>query len=460
MITSLFGRLTARLRRRSAAVPTALASPLPADPAPAASAAKPEPSPAAAWHLLARRPAIDAAGAIGGWELRLSDWAMHRLARADAPRALQETYRFALVQAARAAADSGRPPLVSAVGIDDIGALLAALPRGTVFLVDDGSGDPAARLIRHADDVQAAGLHAAVPPGLHERLHADYALLDAARLGSAEVLRRCLQPAPAPRGWIAMNLASFDEVAEAVRHRAAFAFGRLSPAGTTASRRSLQPPAAAAQVAAILHALVSGRAPRDLAQMLKGDVALSYRLLRYLSLAGIGQGRRASTIQEAVMLLGNRELHRWLCILLADSGTSPIARALHETALTRGRLLELIAAARSEPNPEALFVLGAFSLLDLLLEVPLEVALALAPLPEPTVDALIAESGPWRPYLDVALALEASDAERLDDACGRLRLAREAVLALHADAGRWSTEAAASLLQASQPARRAEPVGA
>ena len=174
-------------------------------------------------------------------------------------------------------------------------------------------------------------------------------------------------------------------------------------------------------------------------------------MLRYLSLAGVGQGRRPQSIQEAVLLLGSNELHRWLCMLLADSGSSPIARALHETALARGRLLELMALARREPAPESLFVLGAFSLLDALLDVPLEAALALAPLPEPLIDALIAESGPWRPYLDVALALEACDPQRLDEACARLQLERDAVVAMNDEARQWSTAAAQALAQTNAP---------
>jgi EAL and modified HD-GYP domain-containing signal transduction protein len=466
MLARFIAHLTGRRSRRPLSDPAASegrAAPPVAVEAPAQTASTPpaEPSPASAWHLLARRPAIDAAGAIAGWELRLSDWAVQRLARAGVARALQDTYGYALVQAARSVADSGRRPLVSVVGLDDVGPILAALPRGSIVLVDDGSGDPAARLVQYIHQMHAAGLSTAVPPALQDKVPADYALLDAARLGSAEVLRRCRQAAQAPRGWIAMNLGSFDEVAEAVNQRAALAFGRLSPARPAGARRSTQPPATAAQVAAILTALVSGRPPREIAEMFKADVTLSYRLLRYLSMAGVGHGHSPTTIQAALLMLGTRELHRWLCVLLADCGSSPIARALHETALTRGRLLEMMAIERHEPNPEALFVLGAFSLLDQLLDVPLEAALALAPVPEATIDALIAERGPWRSYLEVALALEACDPTRLEETCSGLRLTRDAVIAMNSEAARWSTEAVSSLREElRQPRRQAAPATA
>jgi c-di-GMP phosphodiesterase len=455
----MLARLFARWRRRLAAPSSPAAAPPPFEASvpdsgapPAAQAAAPgEVSAVSAWHLLARRPAVDASGAIAGLELRLSDWAVQRLTRSGAQRTMQETYGFALVQAARAVSVGGRRALVSLVGLDDFGPVLAALPRETILITGDGTGNAVDRLKPHVEQLLRGDIRVAAPAGTQTTVRTDYALLDAARLGSAEVLRRCSLPPPVAGGWIAMNLQSFDEVAEAVRQRATLAYGRLAQVRSQSGRRSLTPPIAATQVGTLLSALAAGKPPRELADLFKADVTLSYRLLRYLSMAGVGHGRKAQSIQDAVMLLGSNELHRWLCVLLADSGSSPIARALHETALARGRLLELLALRRQEPAPEGLFVLGAFSLLDLLLDVPLEAALALAPLPEPLIDALIAESGPWRPYLDVALALEACDAERVDTACARLQLSRDEVVTLSEQATRWSNEAALLLRQTNAP---------
>jgi hypothetical protein len=395
---------------------------------------------AAAWHLVARRPLIDGRGAIAGWDLRLSDWATQRLVRTGAQRALQETYSFALLQAVQDTAQGGRQPLVTLVGTGSADAVLPSLAPGAILVLGDGSGNSAAALTLPREAVRAAQIRLAAPPESVRLLDADYALLDGARLGTAEVLRRCLQPCPAPRGWIATNLASFEEVVEAVRRKVQLACGRFADARERPQRN--QAPAAAVRVAGIISALVEGRAPRELVELIKADVTLSHRLLRHASMAGIAQGRVPQSIQDAVVLLGTRELHRWLCVLLADAGASPISTALHETALTRGRLAELLAQARGEPSSEQLFVLGAFSLLDLLLDVPLDVALALTPLPAPALDALIGETGPWRPYLEAAFAIEAGDPDRLDAACAQLGLSREAVLAAHAQASQWSQEVA------------------
>jgi EAL and modified HD-GYP domain-containing signal transduction protein len=455
----MLARLLARWRR-SPAAPVPPPAELPsagtgftntAAQAEAAAATPYEVSAVSAWHLLARRPAVDSSGAIAGFELRLSDWALQRLTSSGAQRTLQETFGFALVQAARAVSAGSRRALVSPVGLDDFGPVLAALPRDTILIMGDGTGNAVDRLAPHVEQIRRGGIKVAAPAAPQATMQADYGLLDAARLGSAEVLRRCGLRPPVTGGWIAINLQSFDEVAEAVRLRATLAYGRLAQTRPQKGGGSLTPPIAATQVGTLLSALAAGKPPRELADFFKADVTLSYRLLRYLSMAGVGQGRKAVSIQDAVMLLGTNELHRWLCVLLADSGSSPIARALHETALARGRLLELMALRRQEANPEGLFVLGAFSLLDLLLDVPLEAALALAPLPEPLIDALIAESGPWRPYLDMALALEACEASRVDEACARLHLSLDEVVTLNQQAAQWSSEAAVLLRQTNAP---------
>lgn len=430
---------------RAPASPAAASSPEHA--APATRPPTPEPTSfdqagqsAAGWHLVARRPLIDPHGAIAGWDLRLSDWAMQRLVRAGAPRALQETYAFALLRAVQDTARSGRHPLVTLAGAGTADAVLPSLAPGAIVVLGDGSGNAASALTIPRETVRAAGIKLAAAPEVVDLVMADYGLLDGARMGTAEVLRRCLQPCPAPGGWIATNLASFEDVVEAVRRRVTLACGRMAD-GTEQQRRG-EAPAAALRVASLITAVVRGRAPRELADLIKADVTLSHRLLRHLTMAGIGQGRVPQSIQDAILLLGNRELHRWLCVLLGDAGVSPISTALHETALTRGRLLELLGQSRGESSPEQLFVLGAFSLLDLLLDVPLDAALALTPLPAPVVDALISETGPWRPYLETALAIEAGEPDRLDRACAQLGVAREKTLALYEAASRWGAEAA------------------
>jgi len=395
------------------------------------------------WRLVVRRPMLDRRGAIAGWDLRLSPWAAERLRRTNAQRALQEALDFAFVQAAQAVMQSPRMAVLNLPPATlRHGAALAQLPRGAIVVLDDaalgalGTEAPVVLSMLRDRDLKLAlapALALVEPPP-------EFIVLDAAT-GARDGPNGPAPTAIAGQGRIVTNLRSFEDVAAALHEGADYACGAYAQA---AAQRTGQASVQAVAIANILSALTAGRPPREIAELFKADVTLSYRLMRILGSAAYGLGRSIGSLQEAVMMLGTRELYRWLAVLLLTSaGGVPLARALHETALVRGRLLELIAIARGRTDPpEALFVTGAFSLLDLLLNVPLESALALMPLlPTQTIDALIAESGPWRPYLDLALALEAGDDSRQQAACAKLELNRDKAAALYAEAGDWAAGA-------------------
>jgi EAL and modified HD-GYP domain-containing signal transduction protein len=363
---------------------------------------------------------------------------------------LHEAFDFALAQAARTVMQASRVAVLNlpAATLRHTPAL-AQLPAGAIVAIDEAT---VAALGAEASAVLSAlrqlRLKLALGPG-HARRDPppEFVIVDASLDGAAPALRDHAARVDARQGCIVTNLRSFEDVAAALSSGVDYACGAYAQAAT---QRTGQASVQSVAVANIISALIAGKSPREIAEMFKAEVTLSYRLMRITSSAAFGLGRSIGSLQEAVVLLGTRELYRWLCaLLLTSQAGSPLAGALHETALARGRLLELVAIARGRTDPpEALFVTGAFSLLDLLLNVPLESALALMPLlPEPTIDALIAESGPWRPYLELALAMEAGDHLRQEAACARLELNPEKAAALYADAADWAAGAAHTALQ-------------
>jgi EAL and modified HD-GYP domain-containing signal transduction protein len=384
--------------------------------------------------VVARRPLIDRSGAIAGWDLRPSAWATERVRRSAAARSLLDAIDFALLQAARATAPRAILITLPARAARDA-AFTAQLPAGTMVALEGTAIERLdAELPSLIERLHKQGLKLALPAAAGTS--ADFQLLDAPTLAT-------LDERAGARAAIATDLRSFEEFAAAMRRGVDYACGAYALASAP---RAGNASAQTATVANIVSALLAGRASRDIAEMFKADVTLSYRLLRIVNSAAFGTGRELASAHDAVLMLGTRELYRWLCTLLLASGEpGPLTRALHETALTRGRLLERVAAARGVDSPEALFVTGAFSLLDLLLNVPLETALALMPLlPTQAIDALIAETGPWRPYLDLALALESGDDARLEAACEQLQLNREKAASLYAEAADWAAAASAA----------------
>ena len=111
----------------------------------------------------------------------------------------------------------------------------------------------------------------------------------------------------------------------------------------------------------------------EIEEVLKHDVALSYKLLRMVNSAAIG-GRNIWSIGHALRLLGRDYVIRWLSLLLVTNGYGDGVRGeLIHLALFRARMCELLADAAGVPRARGpLFLIGMFSVLDQLLETPME----------------------------------------------------------------------------------------
>ena len=147
----------------------------------------------------------------------------------------------------------------------------------------------------------------------------------------------------------------------------------------------------------------------------KHDAVLSYKLLRYINAPVNGLQQQIRSIAHALVILGYKQLYRWLTLLLFTSGTvDPRSRALLQNALVRARMIELLGQGKlPAAEREGLFIVGIFSLLDVLLNVPMEQALERLKLPEPVVAALARREGVYAPFLGLAIACEEADQEQI-----------------------------------------------
>jgi c-di-GMP-related signal transduction protein len=162
---------------------------------------------------------------------------------------------------------------------------------------------------------------------------------------------------------------------------------------------------------------------RDIEAALKHDVAMSYKLLRYINSAGFGLSCEIQSFRHAVNMLGYDKLNRWLSLLLATASKDPMAPALMYTAVLRGRLMELLSAGLvDKAEYDNLFITGAFSLLDVLLGVSMEQALDAMRLPDPICDALLGNGGRYQPFLELALSSEGDQGERIAEQAAMLGL--------------------------------------
>lgn len=178
---------------------------------------------------------------------------------------------------------------------------------------------------------------------------------------------------------------------------------------------------------AVLKRLSAGAGIDELDAMVRGDVALCWRLLRYVKTANFGLHVPLRSLRHALELVGQSRLERWIRLLLNSvEDLSPIAARLAHGAALRGFALELMGRDYFETQEHGnLFLTGAFATLPTVTLRPMEEAVQAIALPTPVVDALVECTGPYGALLSLVRALEhdrQKDVEALSESLSMSRV--------------------------------------
>ena len=177
----------------------------------------------------------------------------------------------------------------------------------------------------------------------------------------------------------------------------------------------------------------------EIEDLLKKDPTLSFNLLRFINSSGFGLSCEITSFRHAVMILGLKKLFRWAALLMTTSRSGGAPPAVGQTAVVRGRLMELLAAELLTPEDcDNAFVVGVFSLLDTMLGVPLDKALDSVALPQPVVDALLHRTGVFAPFLELTEACESGNDEVFARVATALHLSNRQVNWAHLQALAWA----------------------
>lgn len=182
---------------------------------------------------------------------------------------------------------------------------------------------------------------------------------------------------------------------------------------------------------------------------IKQDASLGLTLLQLVNCAASGSSKRITSLSQAVMILGRRNLQRWLQILLYacnGKGADKLS-PLMLMAATRGRLLELIVEKLKPSDRNAAdiaFTVGIMSLLDTLLAVPMSDILKKIAVQEEVAQALLHHEGFYGDLLTLAKSVERMEDESnlFQPLTDRLQLSSSELNSLQLNAFEWSSSIA------------------
>ena len=139
---------------------------------------------------------------------------------------------------------------------------------------------------------------------------------------------------------------------------------------------------------------------REIEAIFREEPKLAFNLLRLVNSVAVGARTKINNFSQAIAILGRRQLQRWLQLLIyADNladGNTP--NPLMQLAAARGRQMELLSAVlkHGDSTPEMsdkAFIAGLFSLLDVLINMPMIDILKELPVEDDVAAALSPKHG-------------------------------------------------------------------
>jgi c-di-GMP phosphodiesterase len=197
------------------------------------------------------------------------------------------------------------------------------------------------------------------------------------------------------------------------------------------------------RVIQVLNMIRSGAEFDAIADSLRTESVLTFKLLRYINSPGIGLQQKIGEIPQALLILGRDRFYRWLSLLLFDSNHPDYhERVLNEQVLARARFLEMLAGQGRVPEEgDHLFMTGLFSLLDVMMDQPLTEVLKQVSLPESVVSTLKREPGPMCDALLLVIAVESGTTVEMATAAAQCGLDAKVVTDSMTEALAWAQQA-------------------
>ncbi len=176
-----------------------------------------------------------------------------------------------------------------------------------------------------------------------------------------------------------------------------------------------------------------------LEQIIKRELSLSYKLLRYINSAFFCWKVKISSIGHALVLLGETEVKKWASLMTLASMADTKEDELVVQAIIRAKFCESLApilglTARSQD----LFLMGMFSLVDGIMDQPIELILEKVPLNEDIKAALLGKEGHFGNIYQLVLSYEQGDWAAIPKLNEKLRLGDEHIAQFYIQALEWA----------------------
>lgn len=176
----------------------------------------------------------------------------------------------------------------------------------------------------------------------------------------------------------------------------------------------------------------------DLEEIVKSDISLSTQLLKYLSTPALGLREKVTSLHQALVLLGEKEIRKWASSLIISNLANDAPDHLNTLALVRGRFCESIAelTGREEESLDH-YMVGLLSLVDVITHQPVDELTLAKGITSHVRLALLGSKNHLGQVLALTRACERGDAVAAAGLATRLDIDPTQTLTIYNQALRW-----------------------
>jgi len=184
----------------------------------------------------------------------------------------------------------------------------------------------------------------------------------------------------------------------------------------------------------------------EIERSVKHDALITLNLLRLVNTPAVGARQRINSVGHALMVLGRRQLRRWLQILLyvKNGGTQEFTSPLLQLATTRGKTMELMVEHRKpgqRVGADIGFTVGVMSLMDTLFSIHMRDVLESVNVLDEVRAALLHRAGDYGAMLSLIEHIERGrDGKVLAQMLQQLDLKPAELYSIQLAAIEWVTE--------------------
>jgi c-di-GMP-related signal transduction protein len=144
--------------------------------------------------------------------------------------------------------------------------------------------------------------------------------------------------------------------------------------------------------------------------LIKKDVSVSFKLLRFINSAYFTRRNSIDTIKDAITYLGTEELKRFINIVVISDLSATKPNELVRTSIIRARMCESCGKVlNTNFSTDELFTLGLFSFMDAILDCKMEIILSYIAFSEKMKEALLGQNKEFKIFLYIVDIFEKGD---------------------------------------------------